>query len=64
MNELIQRFLGKKCILYLGGGWSSNLTGSIEAVEGNWISVRTDKSVELVNLDYINRISELPEKRR
>lgn len=64
MNVLIQRFLGKQCIIYIGGGWGGNLTGTIEAIEGNWISVRTSKSVELVNLDYINRIGELPEKKK
>ncbi len=64
MNELIQRFLGRQCILYIGGGWGGNLTGTIEAIEGNWISVRTKSGVEMVNLDYINRIGEVPEKKK
>lgn len=64
MNELIQQFLRKQCILYIGGGWGSNLTGTIEAIEGNWVSVRTKSGVELVNLDYINRIGEVPEKKK
>lgn len=64
MNELIQHFLGKKCILYMGGGWGGSLTGTVEAIEGNWVSIRTDKSVELVNLDYVNRIGEAPEKKK
>lgn len=57
MNELVQRFLGKNCIIYLGttGG---DLRGTIEAVEGNWVSVRTKESTEVVNLDYICRIKE------
>lgn len=62
MNELVQRFLGKNCYIYLGttGG---NLLGVIEAVEGNWVSVRTKDSVEVVNLDYICRIKEKPAKK-
>lgn len=61
MNELVQRFLGKNCIIYLGttGG---DLRGTIEAVEGNWVSVRTKDTVEVVNLDYICRIKEKPVK--
>ena len=61
MNELIQRFVGKTCTIYLGsiGG---DLEGVIEAVEGNWVSIRTKKSTELVNLDYISRRREKPEK--
>ena len=62
MNELVQRFLGKNCIIYLGttGG---DLRGTIEAVEGNWVSVRTKDTVEIVNLDYICRIKEKPLKK-
>ena len=62
MNELVQRFLGKNCIIYLGttGG---DLRGTIEAVEGNWVSVRTKESTEVVNLDYICRIKEKPLKK-
>lgn len=61
MNELVQRFLGKNCVVYLGttGG---DLRGTIEAVEGNWVSVRTKESTEVVNLDYICRIKEKPVK--
>lgn len=64
MNELIQRCLGKNCILYVGGGWDSNISGVVESIEGNWLSVRTSKTVEVVNLDYISRIREIPEKKK
>lgn len=63
MNELVQQFLGKQVILHLGGGWGGDLTGTIETIEGSWVSVRTKKNVELVNLDYISRISEVLEKK-
>lgn len=61
MNELIQRFLGKNCIIYMGS-FGGDFQGVIESVEGNWVTVRTKKSVEAVNLDYICRIKELISK--
>lgn len=61
MNELIQRFLGKTCTIYMGS-FGGDLVGTIEAIEGNWVSVRTKKTTELVNLDYICRLQERPEK--
>ncbi len=61
MNELIQRFLGKHCTIYMGS-FGGDLEGVVEAVEGNWVSVRTTKSTELINLDYICRLREKPEK--
>lgn len=62
MNELVQRFLGKNCYIYLGTA-EGNLLGVIEAVEGNWVSVRTKEGTEIVNLDYICRIKEKPAKK-
>lgn len=61
MNELIQRFLGKTCTIYMGS-FGGDLVGTIEAVEGNWVSVRTKKTTELINLDYICRLREVPAK--
>ena len=50
----------------LDGGFGGSLTGVLEALEDNWLSVRTGKTgaLELVNLDYVNRIQELPEKKK
>ena len=62
MNELVQRFLNKNCYIYLGTA-GGNLLGVIEAVEGNWVSVRTKDSVEVVNLYYIWRIKEKSAKK-
>lgn len=61
MNELVRRLIGKSCVIYLGG-FDGTLEGVIEAMEDNWVSIRTKKTVELVNLDYINRIQEKQEK--
>ena len=66
MNEMIRQLVGKRCVVCLDGGFGGSLTGVLEAVEDNWLSVRTGKSgaLELVNLDYVNRIQELPEKKK
>ena len=65
MNEMIRQLLGKRCVVCLDGGFGGSLTGVLERLEDNWLSVRTGKNgaLELVNLDYVNRIQELPEKR-
>ena len=66
MNEMIRQLLGKRCVVCLDGGFGGSLTGVLEALEDNWLSVRTGKTgaLELVNLDYVNRIQELPEKKK
>ena len=66
MNEMIRQLVGKRCVVCLDGGFGGSLTGVLEALEDNWLSVRTGKSgaLELVNLDYVNRIQELPEKKK
>ena len=66
MNEMIRQLLGKRCVVCLDGGFGGSLTGVLEALEDNWLSVRTGKNgaLELVNLDYVNRIQELPEKKK
>ena len=66
MNEMIRQLVGKRCVVCLDGGFGGSLTGVLERLEDNWLSVRTGKTgaLELVNLDYVNRIQELPEKKK
>ena len=66
MNEMICQLLGKRCVVCLDGSFGGSLTGVLEALEDNWLSVRTGKNgaLELVNLDYVNKISELSEKKK
>ena len=54
--------LGKRCALDMEG--LSGATGVLEKLDGNWISLRTGDKLELINLDYVTRIRELPEKTR
>ena len=66
MNEMIRQLLGKRCVVCLDGGFGGSLTGVLERLEDNWLSVRTGKNgaLELVNLDYVNRIQEMSEKKK
>lgn len=61
-QAIIEQMLGKRCALDMEG--LSGATGVLEKLDGNWISLRTDDKLELINLDYVTRIRELPEKTR
>lgn len=54
MNELIGKFLGKECVIYTFEG--NRVKGTIEKVEGNWLSISTTKATQIVNADFISRI--------
>lgn len=59
MPEIIESFVGKDCLIYLGSGGTAD--GVIKQVSGNWISlVGPDGKISAVNIDYISRIREYP----
>lgn len=58
MNDLIKNYIGKDCVIYSSG--LTTITGIIEEINENWISVRTAEGLEVLNLDYVNRIKEYP----
>ena len=61
-QAIIEQLLGKRCMFDMEGLTSD--TGVLEKLDGNWLSLRMDDKLELVNLDYVTRIRELPEKKR
>lgn len=61
MNESLERFIGKDCMIYT---YNYQLVGTVVSVEGNWMTVKTKNASELVNLDYISRIREYPTKKQ
>lgn len=61
-QTIIEQLLGKRCIFDMEG--LTSVTGVLEKLDGNWLSLRMDDKLELVNLDYVTRIRELPEKKR
>lgn len=58
MNELINSFIGKECIIF--NSQYSGIEGTITKLQDNWIEVTSKDSVQLLNVDYITRIQEYP----
>ena len=56
MNELVQKFIGRQCDIYVAG--ELGVSAKILTVNGNWIEIeKKNGSTEVLNLDYISRIS-------
>lgn len=60
MNEIIRNYIGKECIVYT---FQTQVTGIIESMQDNWISIKVGSSLEIINIDYISRIREFPLKK-
>lgn len=60
MNEIIKEFIGKECMIYT---FQTQIIGVIERIQDNWIYVKSDNNVEIINLEYISRIREYPRKK-
>ena len=59
MNEIINAYLGKDCVIYLSNS-SSVITGNLISLNDNWITVKTKDGNEIINIDYIIRLKEHP----
>lgn len=53
MNEMLQRYVGKKCIIYT---LDAQITGIVQSIESNWVEIQTPVNINLLNTDYIVRI--------
>jgi len=67
MNEALQHFVGKECLVYthgLGTTLTSVPTGIVKALDGNWLVLETGKDGEantnMFNVAHIVRIREYP----
>lgn len=60
MNNMIQKYIGKECLIYT---FNSQITGIVESLEDNWISVKDGDNSEIINIDYVSRIREYPKKK-
>lgn len=62
MLKLAERFLGKKCIIYvLGGGLGdTQIAGTIIEITDGAILVESTERMEAINAEYILRIREYP----
>ncbi len=61
MLELAKRFMEKRCIIYT---FNSQITGIIKEVTNGAILVEQSGVLEAVNLDFIVRIREYPQKQK
>lgn len=54
-NELIKKYMGKKCRISTGS-LGSTVIGKIIDVNENWIEIETKKGSELINAEFIQSI--------
>lgn len=59
MNEIIRKYIGKDCLVYLSLS-SSVVSGEVISLNDNWLTVLTKDGEETINIDYIIRIKEHP----
>ena len=64
MNEIIQKFIGKECIISTINSESVSVQGTIEEINGGWITVTHDGTEEMINVDYIVKIKGYPRKKK
>ncbi|MDO0825897.1 DUF6897 domain-containing protein [Desulfosporosinus nitroreducens] len=54
-NELIKKYIGKKCLISTGT-FGTTVKGIIIGVNENWLEVETKKGNELINAEFIQCI--------
>lgn len=54
-NELLRSYLSKHCKISTGS-MDNSITGTLKELNDNWLEVQTNKGIELVNIDYIQKI--------
>ena len=59
MMEHVKKFIGKECYIYTIQSMSSPIKGIIKDVDDNSIILETKKTKDVINLDYVMRVSEI-----
>lgn len=60
MTSLIERYIGKECLIYTCTS-SSQITGTIKSCNEGWLEIENSNGqCDLVNCEYITRIREYP----
>ncbi len=62
MTEMINKFIGKECIIYTCTS-SSSVTGIIRSYNDGWIEVERNGVSDIMNCEYILRIREYPKNK-
>ncbi len=59
MSHMIEKFIGKDCLINLGSG--SNADGVVKSFADGWVELEgKDGNLQAVNIDYISRIRVYP----
>lgn len=61
MEEMVKRFIDKECLIYT---FNSQLTGTVKEVTDGAILLDNGKETEIINLDFIVRIREVPKNKK
>ena len=62
MSHIIEKFIGKDCLINLGSG--STADGIVKSVADGWVELEgKDGNMQAVNVDYISRIREYPKNK-
>lgn len=62
MSHIIEKFVGKDCLINLGSG--STADGVVKNVADGWVELESkDGNVQAVNIDYISKIREYPKNK-
>lgn len=64
MNELIQKFIGKECIIYTMNSESESVVGTINELKDGWLFVSKETEEQIVNIEYVVRIREYPRNKK
>lgn len=63
MKELVQRFIGKECMVYTVTSDSNAVFGTIKEITDNGLLIEKDGDLQVVNLEFITHIREWPRKK-
>lgn len=63
MTELIEKYIGKECIIYTCTS-SSQITGTIHCCKDGWLEIERNGEHDIVNCEYITRIREYPRNKK
>lgn len=61
MNELLQNFVEKDCIIYCVN--NTSVDGIIKEVKENAVLIETRDGLQLINTDFITRVREYPKNK-
>ena len=64
MVEQIKSLIGKNCYIYTIQSMSSPIKGTIREVDNNSIVLETKTTNDIINLEYVIRVSEIVNRKK